>query len=134
MKLFINSSFFIALTDKSDIHFSEAEELFLNQINNYNEIFTTNLVISETITRIRYRAGFRFAKEFGEQFRSSKIIKTIWVNEEIDKEAWKIFIKYSDKSLSYVNCVSIAFIKIKKIEHVFTFDKHFKQVGLIVLP
>lgn len=134
MKAFIDSSFFVALTDRGDRHFKEAEDCFSSQIKEGILLLTSNFVLAETITRLRYRAGFRYAKEFGEKFRHSKIVETVWVDSHLEEEAWHLFLKYADKELSYVDCLSVANVKLSRIDYVLTFDKHFVQVGLSALP
>lgn len=133
MKVFVDTSFLIALTDKSDKHADNAQDCFLTRINEGVELFSNNAILSETITWLRYHAGFKYAREFGEKFRHSKIIKTIWIDSDLEKEAWEVFLKYSDKDLSYVDCLSFACMKTNRINHAFTFDKHFQQVGFNTL-
>lgn len=133
MNIFVDSSFLVALMDKSDIHFKEAEEYLLSQ-DSGDKLIANNLIIAETMTRLRFRAGFHWAKEFGEKFRNSNLIQMIWVDKNIEAEAWKIFLKYCDKEFSYVDCYSFACMRLNKMTHALTFDRHFRQAGFITLP
>jgi predicted nucleic acid-binding protein len=92
------------------------------------------MVFSETITWLRYHAGFDTAKKFGEKFRHTKIIKILWIDPGLESRAWEMFLKYSDKELSYVDCLSFACMKENRIDYALTFDKHFQQVGFSILP
>ena len=94
----------------------------------------TNLVFSETVTLIRYKLGILPSIEFGKKLRESHEIKTIYVSEEKEEKAWKIFLKYSDKDFSFVDCTSFATMKDNKIKKAFTFDKHFQQFGFEIFP
>ncbi|PIS28637.1 VapC toxin family PIN domain ribonuclease [Candidatus Saganbacteria bacterium CG08_land_8_20_14_0_20_45_16] len=134
MRGFVDTSFLIALIDKSDKYFNDAQDCFKAQVSSGTVLLTSNLVLAETLTWLRYHAGFRYAKEFGEKFRHSKIIKTIWVDQELERTAWEIFLKYSDQSLSYVDCFSFACMRVDKIDLALTFDRHFQQVGFNVIP
>lgn len=134
MKAFIDTGFFIALLDKGDIHFSEACECLQTQVADKIKLITNNMVLSETITWLRYHAGHKYAKEFGEKFRHTDLVETLWIDSYIESEAWKIFLKYSDQQFSYVDCLSFACMKISQISKALTFDKHFKQAGFVVIP
>ncbi|MDI6731440.1 MAG: PIN domain-containing protein [Candidatus Margulisbacteria bacterium] len=134
MKRFVDTGFFIALLDRGDIHFDKARECLQSQIDDKAKLITSNMVLSETITWLRYHAGYRYAKEFGDKFRHSELVETLWVDSYIESEAWKIFLKYSDHELSYVDCLSFACMRTHQINKVLTFDKHFRQVGFVVFP
>lgn len=134
MKAFVDTSFFIALADKSDKYYENAKICLTDQANNKSCLITSNAVLSETITWLRYRAGFKYAKEFGEKFRLSRILDIIWIDSEIEKKSWEIFLKYADKELSYVDCLSFACMKMLKIESALTFDDHFRKVGYLMIP
>jgi len=130
----IDSSFLIALTDESDNFYNEAQSWFKENLKSFL-FLTHNFVLCETITRLRRRAGFKLTREFGDKFRHSNLIKIEWIDAPIEKKAWELFQKYADKeNLSYVDCLSFAYMKDNKISHALTFDKHFKQVGFISLP
>ncbi|OGC06939.1 hypothetical protein A2230_07830 [candidate division WOR-1 bacterium RIFOXYA2_FULL_36_21] len=134
MKLFIDSAFFVALMDKSDKYHKITKDWFSSNADKF--IFmTNNFVIAETITFLRCKVGYREAKEFGEKFRHSNLVKTEWMDIYLEKKAWELFQKYADKKdLSYVDCLSFACMKEDRISHALTFDKHFKQVGFTTLP
>ena len=134
MKVFVDTSFFVALTDKSDKHFTEARDCFLSQLGQNTKLVTSNVVFAETITCLRYRAGFKFAKEFGEKFRHSQIIQTVTIDTNLEQEAWRIFLKYRDQELSYVDCLSFAYMKHNQLDTALTFDKHFRLAGFTTLP
>ena len=84
MKVFVDTSFLIALTDKSDIYYNEAQSFFKEKLGKFI-LRTHNMIIFETITRLRRRAGFRLTKEFGEEFRHSKLIDVKIVNIGLTK-------------------------------------------------
>jgi len=59
---------------------------------------------------------------------SSSIIRVLFVDEETFKLAWKIFDNYADRRLSCTDAVSIALMRIYKIERIISFDKHFDGI------
>lgn len=133
MKIFIDTSAFVALANRDDLNHQIAKELFLNSIKKNERFITTNYVISETITLIRFQAGFDKACEFGRKFRNTKLIDVYWIDRILDDKIWGIFLKYKDKDFSYIDCSSFTVMKNNNIQYAFTFDKHFEQIGFLKL-
>jgi predicted nucleic acid-binding protein len=50
------------------------------------------------------------------------------------KRAEEIYSRYRDKSWSFTDCVSFAFMEERGLEDVFAFDENFSQFGLRVHP
>ncbi len=91
--------------------------------------FTSNFVLDETFTLLGRRAGYDFAAQRANHIYSSRVL-TIFRPEETDEvKAIKYFRKYSDPSVSFTDCISFVLMKKRKIARVFTFDRHFEQVG-----
>lgn len=133
-KLFIDSSFFIALVDKSDRYHDKAKECFKRLAEEKNLFYTTNFILSETITRLKLRVNHKTAKEFGENFRKSRLINLYWIDQNIEEKGWQLFLKYADKDFSYVDVLSFVFMLENKITKALSFDKHFRQIGFETLP
>lgn len=132
--LFIDTSAFLALVNEKDRHHSEASE-FLVDIKDgkvkTKKIFTSDYIIDETLTRIRYAIGHKL---WGRDILASNVVEKIDVDREIFKLAWEIFETYEDKNLSFTDCTSFAAMKKKGIEKAFSFDEDFERMGFEVLP
>ncbi|WP_233258721.1 PIN domain-containing protein [[Phormidium] sp. ETS-05] len=62
-------------------------------------------------------------------------MKIIWIDEEIAAKAWAIFEKFNpDKQWSFTDCTSYVVMQEQGITDVFTFDRHFSQMGFSRLP
>lgn len=129
MKVFIDTSGWVALYDRNDQNHSNAKGLWKKIISQDNLIYTTFDVLDETITLLRFHSNYKQSLEFGETLFKSKIINIIETNEETREKAWEFYKKFSDKKLSLTDCTSFAVMFLFKISEVFTFDKHFFQVG-----
>jgi predicted nucleic acid-binding protein len=56
------------------------------------------------------------------------------LHEELEKEAFRIFEKYTDKRLSFTDCTSFALMKRLGISKAFAFDEDFLAVGFELVP
>lgn len=129
MKLFVDTSAWLALNDKNDQYYNEAVGKSLEIKRQRIELITSEYIINESITLIRYRVSHQAAVIFGDSLLSSSIIRIIDVTKEDRVKAWEIFKKYKDKELSFTDCISFVVMKNLRLHKAFTFDQHFKQIG-----
>jgi len=66
-KVFCDTSFFYACLDSNDVNYERAEELNDDAVDSDTVFFTTWDIVSETVTLLRYRRGFRAALTFLEE-------------------------------------------------------------------
>lgn len=85
----------------------------------------TIYIIDETITRIRITAGHKCAETFGNSIFSSKLYNIFYIDREIERKAFKLFEKYSDKKLSLTDCTSFVLMEKLAIKKAFAFDADF---------
>lgn len=97
-------------------------------------LVTTDFVVDETLTLIRFRLGLAAAKAWWQQIDGS--VRLRWERVENDRfeRARNLFFQYRDKDLSFTDCTSIAVMRELKLKTVITTDRHFHQVGFDVLP
>ena len=100
-------------------------------------LVSTNYVLMETYTRIRYDDGHLKAVQFNsliQQAIKSGRLRLEWITPSIHQEAWQIFESYADQDFSFVDCTSFVIANQAGIKEVFGFDKHFKVMGLVLRP
>ncbi len=135
--LFVDTSAFLALVNEKDENHTAAV-VFLEDIKNgkvkIKKIMTSDYIIDETLTRIRYAVGHREAVEWGKDILSSKVVEKSEVGKEIFGLAWELFETYEDKKLSFTDCTSFALMKKRSIEKAFSFDEDFERMGFILFP
>lgn len=135
--LFIDTGAWIAINNKKDYlhqHDLNANKDFLNQGYFY---FTSDYVLDETYTFLRFDAGYKKAVAFRHEIKyltSMRKIQPVHINLSILSKAWDIFEKYSDKDFSFTDCTSFAIMEMLGINVAFSFDRHFEQYGFIRLP
>lgn len=129
MRLFVDTSAWLALTDKNDQYHNRAVSKSLEIKRQKIELITSEYIIDESITLIRYRVSHHAAIIFGDSLLSSRISRIVDVTEEDRLKAWEFFKKYEDKEFSFTDCTSFALMKNLRLQKSFTFDEHFRQMG-----
>ena len=135
--IFVDTSAFLAIVNEKDKNHVAAKQ-FLEEIKKGNirikKIITSDYIIGETLTRIRYSVGHREAVEWGKDILASKVVEKIEIESEIFGLAWELFLTYDDKKLSFTDCTSFALMKKRGIEKVLSFDEDFNRLGFVLLP
>lgn len=137
MIVFIDTSGWIAIMVKKDRNYGKASEYFEALLSSGASLLTSNYVISETYTRLRYDVGHREAVRFHrivQRAKDEKKLKVVYADEKIEAEAWKIFERYSDQVFSFVDCTSFVMCRKNRVDEVFAFDKDFIIAGFVVKP
>lgn len=132
-RLFVDTAAWAALEMGNDPNYRRALEFRLGPGRKYGWV-TTNWVIWETVTLLRYRGTHAKAAQFYLRVTESPGLEIIRVSPEYEALGWKIFQRYDDKMFSGVDCVSFAIMKTLRIDSAFTFDSDFRQAGFAVLP
>ena len=138
MKLFIDSSAYIAFFNERDEKHREAED-FIDGIKKgfFGPVifYTTDYVFDEVVTSIVSFTGRKdLALNAGEAILSSKITRVIKVDDEAFEDSWNLFKKFKDKLWSFTDCTSFTMMKRYRLATAFTFDEHYRQAGFKTLP
>jgi uncharacterized protein len=126
LKVFLDTGAFLALADEDDDYHAVAKSLHAQLLGNRAQFLTSNFVLAETYTLIRFKVGHNAAVEFMKKFDQTGI-KVLRVSEAIEDTAKSIFTRYDDKEFSFVDCTSFALIDHHRLDHAFAFDGHFRQ-------
>lgn len=138
MKVFVDTSGFVARYNSRDEHHDEAMD-YLQRIESgeadVRKLYTSDYVIDETITTIFARTtSFEVAKKCGEAIITSKAIERLPIDEQTFRQAWEFFKARGEIGLSFTDATSIVLIRKKGIDAVFTFDSHFAKMGTPMVP
>lgn len=136
--IFVDSNAWVGLVLKADQYHELAVKAFENLTSSFTPLITTDFVISETYTFLRYHtANFKTLLQFENilsEAEASKLLILKWTHPEIFQEARKIFFKYPDQNFSFVDCISFAAARALKIKDIFTFDNDFRTMGFHLIP
>jgi hypothetical protein len=137
LKVFLYTGVFLALADEDDDHHAAATPVYARLFQTRAQLFTSNFVLCETYTLIRFKVNHEAAVEFMKRFDHTGI-RALRVSEANEQTAKAIFVRYSDKDFSFVDCTSFVLIEQHRLDHAFAFDSHFRQYrfkrNVVVLP
>lgn len=136
-KVFIDTSAWIAYSLSDEPKHSRIQKLIKQFIRDRVVICTSNDIIDETITRLAYNTNPTIVKKFIDYIQQSiktNSITELWVDEQIQSEAFDLLGKFSDHKLSLTDATSVVFISRFNIESVISLDSDFIKIGLRVLP
>lgn len=97
-------------------------------------LITTDFIVDETLTLIRFRLGLAAADTWWQQIDGSARLRWERIENDRFERARNLFFQYRDEDLSFTDCTSIAVMRELKLKTVITTDGHFRQVGFDVLP
>lgn len=135
--IFIDTWAWYALVDTTDSDHPVAQLALEELLEGDYTFVTTNFVIAETVTLIRYNLHHQAAIEFHtrlQQLIDDGLVEFVRVDEAQESVAWQIFEKYKDQDFSYIDCTSFAVMRAHKLTHAFTADHHYDVMGFSLVP
>ncbi len=137
MKAFVDSGAWIALIYEGDRNHSRARAHYRRLLAKRVSLLTSNYVLAETYTWLRYHASHRRALEVHRLVTAAQqqnLLRLLWVERIVADEAWLLFEQYDDQVLSITDCTSFVLARQTGAEEVFAFDQHFAMMGFVVRP
>ena len=120
MSLFVDTSVWYAAADSSDISNARAKAILANS----EPLVTTDHVLVETWTLLRYRLHRQAAERFWDGLRSGTAgVEPVGPADM--ESAWQIGLSYRDQDFSLVDRTSFAVMRRLGIERAASFDDHF---------
>ncbi|MBI3960559.1 MAG: type II toxin-antitoxin system VapC family toxin [Chloroflexi bacterium] len=132
-QIIADTSGFYALVDRTDPHHLAATA-FLKSLQTPGALLVSNHIFDEAMTLTKARLGVHVARQLGMRLRNSRLIELVVVDAAEEAAVWRLFSSYSDKAWSYTDCVCLALTQSRGINQAFSFDHHFAQMGLQMLP
>ena len=102
MKVFIDTSAWVALENKKDTYYEDAITFKYEITNKRYRLYTSNFVLDETYILLLANVGYEKTVEFSKRIRvlrNEGILHVVTVAEDIEDAAWLIFKKYFKKSV-----------------------------------
>ena len=97
-------------------------------------LITTDFVVDETLTLIRFRLGLAAANAWWQQIDGSPRLRWERVESDRFERARHLFFRYRDMDLSFNDCTSIAVMRELKLTTVITTDFHFHHCNALLSP
>lgn len=133
---FVDSWGWVALAVSDDPAHERAEHLLRRLQNEGALLITSDMVVAESVTRLRYDFGLPAALGLltaVDLLLESRSASILFVNEPLWLEALAWFRRYADQRFSMVDCTSFAIMQSLGITDALTADRHFASAGFTPL-
>jgi uncharacterized protein len=128
--IFVDTSFWFAQAFSRDGR--HGDSVRLTREHSGVDLLTTNLVIGETWTLLRYRADHRTAMRWRSQVASvARRIER--VDAVLEDDAWSWLSAHDERRYSFVDATSFALMRKLRIEEALAFDGDFAAAGFVEL-
>jgi predicted nucleic acid-binding protein len=94
---------------------------------------TTNHVIGETWTFLRRRAGHSAAVTFLDAVERSSQLAVVHADVDLEAEAARWLRRHDEREYSFVDAVSFACMRRRRLEEALAFDGDFAAAGFVEL-
>ena len=128
--VFVDTSAFYALLDRRDRSNSQAQRQFTILTDERRPLVTSNLIVAETYVLARFALGHGIAVRWLESLDINLVFQTNTDHEQVRT----VLAQYEDKDFSYTDVTSFVVMERLGVPTAFTFDAHFRQYGVEVLP
>ncbi len=129
--IFVDTSFWAALTARTDAHNSEAVTLMKSV--GTQQLLTSNHVRGETWTLLRRRRGHRSAVAFLDLVERTARLRVEHVSRDLEREALDWLRRRDEREYSFVDATSFALMRTLRIEEALAFDSDFAAAGFTEL-
>lgn len=133
---FVDTSAWLALMMPSDQGHVRAAR-FYRDIGRGIRLLTTNLVLSESYTWLRYHSthehAVRLERTISSAVRTRRLALS-WVTPSVHERAWAVFEQYSVPRFSFCDCTSFIAARDEGVDFVFGFDSDFRVMGFLLQP
>lgn len=130
-RFFVDTSAWYALADRKDPDHASVARCLGERT---GRLMTSNFVMDESVTLIRYRLGFAAALTLGEALLNGSVARLIWITRRDETRAWEIFTRFRDQGFSFTDCTSFAAMERHKMKIAVAIDEDFRAFGLDCLP
>ena len=134
-KLFVDTSGWGNLLDRSQPFHSLAATLYRVARQQNHGIITTNYIIAELVALLTSPLQLTRPQiiTFVQSLKQSPYIKILHIDARTDHQAWELLSSREDKNWSLVDCSSFVIMQQRNITEALTSDRHFEQAGFVRL-
>ncbi len=135
--VYVDTGALIALIWQRDRAHQRIREHYRQLRSSGDTLITSNLVLAETATRLGYDAGLRAALAFHtlvDQAVAANLLGVRYTDAELDGRAWEVMERFSERTLSFVDCVGAVTARDARAVSVFGLDADFSVLGFALEP
>lgn len=131
-KIYIDTSAFYALIDRSDRHHESAKALWPTLLSAQTTLITSSYVVSETMALLQCRLGFEAARLWHKAVLG--VVDVQWTDRSLHALGYDLWMSLGRMGFSLVDCVGHILMNRNQIEKAFCFKPAFAEQGIILLP
>lgn len=132
MRVFVDTSAFVAVIDADDLNHRVAKTEWEKLIRSEALLVSHNYILVETFALLQHCFGLKAVRLFNDDILP--VIRVEWVDEAVHKAATSALLATSRRKLSFVDCVSFEVMRKLGIKDTFAFDAHFAEQGFHCYP
>ena len=134
-KVFVDTSGWARYLNQQDPLHPEASKAFRQVVSRGSGLVTTNYVLSELVPlmSVRMRINRLDVLAAVERIHQLRFLSILYIDQDLDAQAWALLRQYSDKEWSLVDAASFVVMRAAGISEALTTDHHFEQAGYIRL-
>lgn len=132
--LFVDTWGWLKMRDRRESRHEEVVSYFQDTLRRNEIVFTTDYVLTETLTLLFKRLPFETAWEGYQRIESARrndFLEVEWIGDDRFQRAIDLRKRYSDKpDIPFTDLTSMVVMQELDLRDVLTGDDHFAQVGL----
>ena len=132
MRVFIDTSAFIAVLNAGDQFHPAAKDTWQELLQGQNQIICNNYVLVETSALLGNRFGLGAVRLF--QNDILPVLHVFWIDEEMHKQAVSALLAASLRRLSLVDCTCFETMRHLGLSRAFVFNPHYAEYGFETIP
>ena len=132
--LFVDTAAWVAAADSRDTAGAAVRQARDQWLASGGVLTTTDYVVDETLTTLRFRLGLDAAEAWWLQIDGSSRLRIESIDASRRERARALFFRYRDKDFSFTDCCSFTVMRELRIRRVLTLDHHFRQMRFEVVP
>jgi predicted nucleic acid-binding protein len=129
---FLDTSAAYALMVRTEERHQEAVRTLRDLLESGRPLQTTDYIVVETIALLQHRIGLVAVRDLVEHVLP--VVSVAWVDEGLHRRGLERLIREDRRGLSFVDCVSLEFMRSQEIQDAFALDAHFGEFGFRLLP
>jgi predicted nucleic acid-binding protein len=133
MGIFLDASYWLALTNETDFHHKRAAALAVQiASHDFGNSATSDFIFDEAVTVMLRKLGHKEAVALGHLIMDSEAV-FYRIDDHLFQAAWQAFTNQT-LGLSFTDCTNLAAMRSLGIEQIATFDQAFKKIkGVVVV-
>ncbi len=131
-RIYIDTSAFYALIDRSDRHHESAKALWPSLLDSHINLLTSSYVVSEAMCLLQYRLGFAAASLWHKAVL--EVVDVQWAERATHRLGHELWMSLGRLGYSLVDCVSFVTMNRHQVEKAFCFKAGYADQGFTLLP